>query len=311
MTSTPSNPNASSIDADRETLCALFDGELQGDAARFAHRRLGHDPEWRAAFGRWQLAGDVMRRQSGGLAPSGFAARVAAELEADQDLAALPHAVGSDLGDARSRWRRGWIPGAALAASVAVAALFVARPLGQADAPAGFDGSPQVADREAGPAPTTAPSQPAPATPSGADATEAGLATAAAAVAVADAPRRAARQRQALRESGADASRMAVSSEAAAPQTLVASEADPVPNPFTPQAVPAEAPVQSRPWPRAVLPGYGTREGYAVGYDAGTSPSPSFYPFEPSLQQPPVQDAPSGEPVPEEALPDPGVPGPH
>ncbi|TQD42326.1 sigma-E factor negative regulatory protein, partial [Marilutibacter aestuarii] len=181
MMSSPSNPNASSIEADRETLCALFDGELQGDAARFAHRRLGHDAEWRAAFGRWQLAGDVMRRQSGGLAPSDFAARVARALETDHAFAVLPRAAGSDLGDARSRWRRGWIPGAALAASVAVAALFVARPLGQSEAPAGLDASPQVADRDGTPTSVPPPSQVVAATPQGADATQAGLATAAAA----------------------------------------------------------------------------------------------------------------------------------
>ena len=49
---------------DRETLSALFDGELRGDAARFALKRLGHDAQWRQACGRWQLYGDVLRGQA-------------------------------------------------------------------------------------------------------------------------------------------------------------------------------------------------------------------------------------------------------
>ena len=38
---------------DRETLSALFDGELEDDAARFALRRLDHDAGWRDACSRW------------------------------------------------------------------------------------------------------------------------------------------------------------------------------------------------------------------------------------------------------------------
>ena len=44
-----------------ETLSALFDGQLEGDAARFALRRLEHDAGWRETCGRWQLAGDQAR----------------------------------------------------------------------------------------------------------------------------------------------------------------------------------------------------------------------------------------------------------
>ena len=34
-------------DADRETLSALFDGELDDAATRFAVKRLDHDRQWR------------------------------------------------------------------------------------------------------------------------------------------------------------------------------------------------------------------------------------------------------------------------
>nr|WP_254696267.1 sigma-E factor negative regulatory protein [Lysobacter enzymogenes] len=58
---------------DNETLSALFDGELDGDAARFAFKRLSHDGQWREACGRWQLCGDVLRRRAHGAAePAGL-----------------------------------------------------------------------------------------------------------------------------------------------------------------------------------------------------------------------------------------------
>ena len=65
---------------DRDALSALFDGELQGDAARFALKRLAHDPQWRESFSRWQLAGDAMRGHAIAAAPLDFADGVAARL---------------------------------------------------------------------------------------------------------------------------------------------------------------------------------------------------------------------------------------
>ncbi|WP_206410081.1 sigma-E factor negative regulatory protein, partial [Lysobacter enzymogenes] len=75
MTSTPIHGD------ERENLSALFDGELDGDAARFAFKRLGHDAQWREACGRWQLCGDVLRRRAHGAAEPtpGFAAAGFAE----------------------------------------------------------------------------------------------------------------------------------------------------------------------------------------------------------------------------------------
>ena len=104
---------------DRETLSALFDGELRGDAARFALKRLDHDRAWSESVSRWQLAGDVLRGRGDAAAPAGFAARVGSALAAEARLDAMP-AAAAGAGASR-RTLGGWMPGAALAASVAVA----------------------------------------------------------------------------------------------------------------------------------------------------------------------------------------------
>ena len=76
-------------DEDRETLSALFDGELDPHGRLFATRRLSHDAAWQTDCGRWQLIGDAMRRQAPIAAPGFFAAHVseAVTLERAQDLA--------------------------------------------------------------------------------------------------------------------------------------------------------------------------------------------------------------------------------
>ena len=58
---------------EREALSALFDGELPGDAARFALKRLDHDAGWRETCGRWQMIGDALRGETISVAPAGFA----------------------------------------------------------------------------------------------------------------------------------------------------------------------------------------------------------------------------------------------
>ncbi len=302
MTSITSHPESSASGADRDTLCALFDCELQGDEARFACRRLGHDAEWRATVGRWQLAGDVMRREAVGMAPQHFAARVAEALAAEPEAVALPIAVGGDMPVARPRARRRWIPGAALAASVAVAALFVARPLSNPDAPAGVDASPQVAGRDAMPVPAPSPGVGAPAAVAPAASTPATSRT----VAAVEAPMPVSTPRPARPPTAAMADAQATTGS----QALASTGSEPVANPFDPRATSPAVPTPARPWPRAVLPGYGAREGYSVGYDTGTTPSPSFYPFEPQFQPPPDQEAPSAPFVPE-ATPGPGGPRLH
>lgn len=98
-----------------EQLSALLDGELQPDQTRFLLKRIARDPVLAARWERWQVASAALRRIDQRALPAGFAARVATALRED----ASPRGA---------HWR--WGAGAALAASVAVAALLVPRPVG-------------------------------------------------------------------------------------------------------------------------------------------------------------------------------------
>jgi len=97
-----------------EELSAFIDGELDAERSRFLQQRLSHDAELRARYERWQMLSSAMRRQ-GQPAPAGFADRVADAI--GKEATAAPAPVR------RSRALR-WGGGFALAASVALAALF-------------------------------------------------------------------------------------------------------------------------------------------------------------------------------------------
>ena len=112
---------------DRETLSALLDGELPADATRFALKRLSHDVHWRETCGRWQLIGDAMRGEAVAMVSADFAANVARALVACSG--AEPAVAASATTAPVARFRHGrWIGGAALAASLAIAAVLVVRP---------------------------------------------------------------------------------------------------------------------------------------------------------------------------------------
>ncbi len=96
-----------------EELSAFMDGELDADRARFLQQRLGHDAELLARWERWQLLSASMRRQGQPL-PAGFADRVGQAL-------AVPTPQAASV---RNRALR-WSGGTALAASLAVAGVFV------------------------------------------------------------------------------------------------------------------------------------------------------------------------------------------
>ncbi|MGY0558243.1 sigma-E factor negative regulatory protein [Lysobacter sp. A421] len=288
--------DANHHDADRETLSALFDGQLAGDAARFALKRLGHDPQWRRTCGHWQLAGDVLRGNTGAIAPPDFAARVMAAVahESRDDLpatSAKPTAVG-----AAAMARRRWIGGAALAASVAMAALFVVRPLTQTEVPMPGTPAQQVttsADGTAGgsatveaggamPASTmqaqastlqiaSVPQAPLPQAPIPQPVSPdngSHLATAAAAIAVAELPRRASERRS--RGQSQRAARRVASREVPAQALAAASVAPGAPSSVTGTLAEVDVDaggasvhpfqprgeIASRPWPRATLAGY-------------------------------------------------------
>lgn len=263
---------------DMETLSALFDGELQGDAARFAMKRLGHDPQWRQAIGNWQLLGDALRGQAGGVAPQGFAARMAIAISAE---AAGDVGVGLALSPAAAvgaatASRRKWLGGAALAASVAMVAMFVARPFSQD--PSTAPGGATTAPTELATAPTPIQAPPADAVPASPDAV---LPMGAAAVVVAaEVPRRAGERRSRGQSQRAAKRRTAAPAIAnAAAVVAVSRSLHSAANPFRPQHVE----VISRPWPRATLPGSPTTGVFTASFGSGATSSPSFYPFEPSL----------------------------
>lgn len=258
---------------DRETLSALFDGELPGDAARFALKRLDHDAGWRDTCGRWQLIGDALRGEATAAAPANFAAGVMKALVAEghaavaisQDTPAdetLPHVVAT---------RRRWFGGVALAASVAMVAVLVARPFSEpTSAPAQAQvaigvAAPVQAERitqsaEAAPA-VTASTTPSVATPT--------ILTADTASASRHRPTRPARiTRQPLRSMDDSATVVAAAEQTATQK------------PFHP---PADQ-VATRPWPRAVLPETGSG-GFTVGFGATSAPASSLYPFEPRLPE--------------------------
>lgn len=253
----------------RQQLSAMLDGELPQDQARFLRRRLQHDGELSNCFERWQVCGDVLRGRQVSLLPADFADRIARGIAEDG-------VVVASAAPARRPRLLQWGGGAALAASVALVALFVGRP-------GTFEG-----DGDALPAPALAVAgAEAPVSDATADASaltavapEAGLAIAGAALAAAELPRRANGERS-TRESNArvqrarsDASaRVAV---AAAPQTpsgasvLVDAAAM---RAAAPTSGLPDAGVVARPWPRASM--LSADSSFSVRYGE-TFPDPSW-----------------------------------
>jgi Meckel syndrome type 1 protein len=280
---------------DREALSALFDGELPGDAIRFALRRLDHDAGWREACGRWQLIGDALRGEATSVAPPDFASGVMRKLAAEGavGVATSPASAHAMESASSAASRRRWIGGgAALAASVAVAAVLVVGPFSRSPPPAD--------DREVAAGVVSPPNQAPVAQSVESRAVESGaveskLATAAvttspapaATVAVTDVPpptpRRPVRSETAQSTPPTTVAPLKSPSDARA--AAVATTASETARPFHP---PVDD-IVTRPWPRAVLPADNTTGAVTVGF--GTSAAaPSLYPFEPRL--PPEATAP-------------------
>lgn len=119
---TPGANAQSPDDLLREQLSAMMDGALPADESRFLLRRMEHDDDLADTWQRWQLYGDAMRGHAGRLLPADFAARVGRAIADDVATAEAP--VATHAGRA---WR--WGGGAAVAASVALAALLGTRSL--------------------------------------------------------------------------------------------------------------------------------------------------------------------------------------
>jgi len=261
---------------DRNTLSALFDGELDDDAARFATRRLGHDVEWRRSVERWQLVGDVLRGQASKMAPAGFSERVAAAIArpASEQVAAQSAAVAAAVAAApvepvrpsvqRPAVRRARLwSGMALAASLAGVAALMAPSMRSEMEP-----SPQVLA-----APVAAP-------PSVETTAMVAHTTQGAAAPVRPVVRRA-------RSNTSRVARAVRSREStvqpAAPSTRLATR------PFHP---PLDDTITTRPWPRATVPGLQAGGAFTASYSEAEQ-GPSFYPFEPDANRQPAAPAPS------------------
>ena len=237
----------------RRQLSAMLDGELPPDQARFMLRRLQHDAELAACWERWQVCGDVLRGQGHALLPGDFSARVVGALGAG------PVPVSAALPTRRPRHGLLRWGGGALAASVALGALFMARQLPDAQVPelatasstmrvpsaaAGSSGAPlagvagiEAPERSA--APDASSSLPLPEAPGGL----AALATAAPLVAgAAEVPRRAAERRTTRSQSQRAVARRSQEASPPAPR-LVAGGATPPPLPASPGAIAAAPPM--------------------------------------------------------------------
>lgn len=284
----------------RQQLSTMLDGALAPDQAKFLLRRLQHDHELAGCWERWQVYGDLLRGGVPALLPADFSQRVRAAL-AGEDQVRMQAAAGNA---ARPRWA-GWAGGAALAASVAVAALLVSQRAPVAGGPGPVAGpAPQLAAAASAGTGSVAPARPAPSRPARSGPAPSALdagAAAATALAAAEVPRRTAR-----RERSAPPRAMAASRSAAPVRALPRVEAPPsaaaagaATVPAAPASDPllaaapapaAPAPVETapaglsdplpdpfvdqqriappRPWPRAVLPGLSSESVFTVGYGA-------------------------------------------
>jgi Meckel syndrome type 1 protein len=254
----------------------LFDGELPGDAARFALKRLDHDANWRDTCGRWQMIGDALRGEATSAAPAGFANGVMRMLDAEAQAAVASAASERVMASTAMNSRRRWIGGAALAASVAMAAVLVVRPISESSSP----------DRQvvSAPAANQVPAATRVSAPAPVPASASNLSVPS--IAAADVPASTANHRVARPSRAARATRRAapVRNEATETTTAVASIA---PAPVT-TGRPFHPPVDdivTRPWPRSVLSG-DNAGALTVGFGSTSSTSPSsLYPFEPRLPE--------------------------
>jgi len=293
----------------RLQLSALMDGALPPDEARFLLRRLQHDTELGGCWERWQMAGETLRGRVVAPLPVDFSQRVAAAVAAEP----VPARASSTQMPRWARWS-----GGALAASVALVALFMARQQSPVDAMPDSQPTQIVAASSAAPT-TPAPEPLTPPAPSVDP--NAASALAATAIAVADVPRRAANRRTASSRSqsqraalraparnssaelpfaiAANASASGVSASASgasgSPAVIIAAASAPTAvassDPFASQPI-----APSRPWPSATLPQYPSSGAFSVDYGA----TGSYYPFQPRLpasspsagSEPETQDAP-------------------
>lgn len=269
----------------REQLSAMIDDALSADESRFLLRRMEHDDELADCWQRWQFYGDAMRGGAGRALPADFAQRVGRAIANDisVDIAA---AGAAPIRVARGGRLLYWGGGAALAASVALAALFGTR----LDAPVA--GDLQVAGVSSPVAPSLpAPAPQAPVPAPGLDVGTAGTAAAATLVAAAAAaeqrrdtkPRimaasRASSDRTELATRTASSPRIESRArrnerplQTTAPaQTYAAAD--------VPRAAQPIAASPAKSWPRALVPGASQSDEVVVTYPIETTRRSPFQP---------------------------------
>ncbi len=256
------------LDHNRLQLSALLDGELSPHEARFLLRRLQHDPELAACWDRWNLCGDVLRGRVEVMASNGFSLGVIAA------LAAAP--VSKPIKGVADSRRLRWGGGAALAASVAMIALFLGRQSPNPGSPA-MPPAQVVASTIVAPPPSVkdVATTPAPSMPGHA-------AELASVLAVADVPRRlTARRSRGQSQRAAMRTTQRVVAQAPIAVASTSQQTMPQTDPFSTQ----RAGLVNRPWPRALLPGTPANGAFTVDYGTGSGEAntPSFYPFEPRV----------------------------
>lgn len=269
----------------REQLSAMMDGELSDDETRFLLRRMQHDDSLADCWARWQYFGDAMRGECARALPADFSKRVGRAI-ADDLASAQVAAATAPAAFARQPLVR-WGGGAALAATVALAAFLVGRNP-QTPTPAASVPPPVAATPGSTPVlPVPVPvSQPTGSTPAGTPDTLGSAASLAAVAAVAAGESRARRPRMMAAEQTlpderalavASRERHALHAPLRATGVQVAA-ADPV----TASAQVSDG-IVTKPWPRALVPGASGTGSYTAGYAgaAAIDRHPVFLPAQP------------------------------
>lgn len=275
-----SDRDANAREFHREQLSAMLDGALSADETRFLLRRMQHDDELADCWGRWQFYGDALRGHAGRALPADFSQRVGRAIADDiAAVEAVPVVVSADA--RRPLLQRPllrWGGGAALAASVALAAFLGGR---EPEAPVAGAIQPAVAvihppgAASGAPVPVPAPlSEPKPEVPVGNQAAAAVLvASAAAAASVAESRGTHPRIKAGSRVASFERDRAAAAARAREPAAIVVAQStqggDLVPN----------AQIVSKPWPRALVPGASDNGAVTAGFGDGShAVHPAFQP---------------------------------
>lgn len=273
-----SDRDANAREFHREQLSAMLDGALSADETRFLLRRMQHDDELADCWGRWQFFGDALRGHAGRALPADFSQRVGRAI-ADDIAAAevVPVAVSADARRPLSqRPLLRWGGGAALAASVALAAFLGGR---EPEAPAAGAIPPAVAvihppgAASGAPVPVPLP-EPRPEAPAGDQAAAAVLvASAAAAAAAAESRGTHPRIKAGSRATSLERDRAAAAARARESEAIVVAQSTQGGN------LAPNAQIVSKPWPRALVPGASDNGAVTAGFGDGShAVHPAFQP---------------------------------